>query len=106
MTLVRTQFLHAAAAIDHAAQPFDGRGDFVTVFEVGLAGHTDAGRCAGENEVAGGEGAGGGEVGDDFGNGENEVVGAAVLPGVAVDLAANGEVVGVGQQVGGKAGAM
>lgn len=96
--------LYAVTAIDHAAQPFDGGDDFVAVFEVGFAGHADAGGCAGEDEVAGGEGAGGGEVGDEFGNGEDEVVGTAVLPGVAVDLAAYGEVVRVGQEVGGDDG--
>ena len=66
-----------------------------------LAGDADAARRAGEDDVTGQQGQDGGELGDEPGDAEDEVAGAGVLQLLAVDRAAEGEVVGVVQLVGG-----
>ena len=65
-----------------------------------LAGDADAGGGAGEDDVARQQRQDGGELGDELGDVEDEVGGAGVLHLLAVDRAAEGEVVGVVQLVG------
>ena len=66
-----------------------------------LAGDADPGRRAGEDEVAGQQRHHGRDLGDEPGDGEHEAARAVVLHRLAVDRAAEPEVVGVGQLVGG-----
>src|SRR5918995_6934362 len=65
------------------------------------AGEADAGGRAGEYEVAGPEGDDVGQAADQLGHREDEVGGAGLLDLLAVDRAAELEVVAVGDLVGG-----
>ena len=65
-----------------------------------LPGDADAGGRAGEDDVAGQQRQHGGQLGDEAGDAEDEVAGAGVLHRLAVDGAAEREVVGVGELVG------
>ncbi len=73
----------------------------VTVAEIDrrLTGETDAGWGAGGDDVAGHEGDGLREEGDDFGDVEDELVGVGVLLGLAVEVEADPEIVRVGDLV-------
>ena len=65
------------------------------------AGATDAGRGAGEDDIAGQQWQHRGELGDQARHAEDEVAGAGVLHRLAVDRAAQREIVGVRHLVGG-----
>lgn len=89
--------------IFEGAEGLDFDFDLVAVLEVdgGFACHADAGGRSGEDQIAGFQGHDAGEVGDDEVNGEDELRGAGILHGVAVESELDAEVVRVLDFIGG-----
>src|SRR5216683_7510403 len=86
---------HSAEAFEVAAE------DLARSEELGrLAGRADAGRGAGEDQVAGQQGQHRGQPGDELGHAEDQLRGAALLDLLAIDAAAELKVVRVRELVG------